>query len=439
MLKIGLAIEAINCYAWGVGLSVAVAGQLASFTVSTREVVRALNGSSGANATEPSGSCSWAGPATYGTGLSASFRVQLITDSASNSLSLLPAFVEELGNGSYSVVYTAYTGSSYGLFVLFDGVQIPGSPFTVSLHPTTVVGAASCSASGWGTQLVEKGGHTQLQLQVADNYGNNFHDMTFLASWVQATPGLSLQGSGPTLGTSWPLVAPAGSAPNATATATGGVFTISATVGPDLLSQQPLALSATLQPNGSFALAYDVPSQYTLYILRVLVNGINVQGSPFMVTALQPLKLPSSLIAVLWFLAALILALCMACSVAVYVWRKESVMRSSSPRFLLLLILGSMLSTLSVVFLAVEGSDQACQAAHTLLTVGLILSMASLLAKSSRGQFCEGARLHRVQPVDRFVRCSAHSHLLLVWLFVCLFGSDAHLQHSQASCADTHE
>ena len=85
-------------------------------------------------------------------------------------------------------------------------------------------------------------------------------------------------------------------------------------------------------------------------------------------------------------LSALVVAVCLLCGCAVARFRGEMVMRSSSPTFLFVLIAGSCLSALSVVFLAIEGSDQACQAFHTLLSVGLVLGMAALLAKSHRGQ-----------------------------------------------------
>ena len=377
VLKLGLALQAANCYASGPGLTSAVAGQRSSFTIQTREFVYNETGLAPSRnqggGIVSNGTVVFGANATYGTGLTSAFSVLLVTSStASGAVVLVTASVVEAGAGLYLVSYTAQVGRVYQMFISLDNVPVPGSPFVMTLRPDPMqVGPGYTAVSGLGAQLVEKGGIGALMLSICDSHGNGFTDSSFLLANSPREASDAVFSSGAE-----------GSVAFTTAANTS--FVISASLGLSVDALSALQFNLLNLHNGSMVLSYTVPSQFPGFVLAVQLNGVGVVGSPFTVQALTPLKIPNSLVVALWCLAFFVILLCGVCSVLVYWLRKEPVMRSSSPRFLQLLLLGSSMSSLTVVFLADEGRDSSCQASHTVLTTGLVLAMAALLAKSNR-------------------------------------------------------
>ena len=418
VLRIGLAIVADNCYASGVGLTSAVAGTPGSFSVQTKEFVP-----SGIVTTNAS-RVIFGADATYGTGLSARFSAQLVSSASNGQLALLPTTISEVGGGLYTVSYLASVGRSYQVFVLFDGVQIPGSPFSLTLEPALQVGPAQSTAAGLGVAQVEKGGPGMLLLQAADVHGNAFRDGSFLAP---SNDTIHWQSSDPvTQQLAWP-------------TSDGANFTISVSISlGSASSASPVPFSALNWRNGSFSVAYRAPES-NQFLLRVSANGQDITGSPFAVEALDSIVLPPATVAGLWAAALIVVAFCVVGSVIVHVYRREPVMRSSSPNFLQLLILGSIMMALSVLGFARENSDSACQAAHTLLSVGLVLGMAALLAKSHRVMRIFNAKQLKVQT-----NLSDASLLLPVaavtaaMLFINLLWIGIDPQRSEARASSSH-
>ena len=430
VLRIGLAIQAENCEATGSGLSTAVAGTEASFAIQIREFTRVVNSTTVDGVTINSTQIIFGANAAYGAGLLSSFSVQLVS-SSNGALSLLPATVTEVGAGLYHCTYTASVGRSYRLFVLFEGQPIPGSPFQLTLEPELVVGPTRSRAQGLGISQVQKGALASLRIQAADRNGNIYSDARFLAASSSSVDGSNAtegwRGSDPvSYNVSWP-------------TADGGVFVLSAAIGPSAAATAPIPFSALNYRNGSFGMRYAAPTDAPSFVLRIFTNGQDIAGSPFTVEALNDLSLAPGLVIALWVVSFLVIAVCLLASALVHYWRAESVMRSSSPNFLHLLILGSVLSALSVVFLAQEGSDSACQAFHTLLSVGIILGMAALLAKSHRVMRIFNAKQLKVQTglsdASLLVPVAA---VTAAMLFINLLWIGLYPQRSEARASSTH-
>jgi hypothetical protein len=344
-LKLGVLIGAENCEASGVGLRTAIAGSASTFTIQTRERL-----SSDTNET------AFGSVIAYGTGLPITCQlVQLST--GSRDVTLVQGVVTEEGGGRYTITYTASFGTTYRVYVYVERVEIPGSPFTLTLAPQPSANAPRTTAAGNGVTQTAKGNTAVSRIQISDNFGNAFSN----ASHYEQLP-------------------------NGTFVDAAGLYsalTLTATIGPTVSTQLPVSGGFTNEGNGSFLLTYSVPSDDT-YVLAIQLNGQPIGGSPFTVEALDPIRLPRATVIAFLVLAAFNIAMCLSANVFIHVSRKRTMMRASSPTFLQVLVVGSILSSLSVVFLVLEGHDYACQSYHSLLSIGVVVMMASLLAKAYR-------------------------------------------------------
>jgi hypothetical protein len=273
------------------------------------------------------------------------------------------------------------------------------------LRAASTPAPSKCTAAGVGASLAEKGKHATLVLNVADQFGNAFDSDSFLDANATSSArrrmlGLtdSTQESASENGV-WPPGALSG---------TGFALQVFLGGADAILLDAVEKFFVTNHANGSLSVRYPTPKAGHSFLLSVRARApsassggaaqpfADIAGSPLTVTNLNSVVVPEGLVIAFWFLSALIMLVCLVCGALVFIFRSEVVMRSSSPTFLYFLVLGSCLSSLSVGFLSLEGSDGACRAFHTLLTVGLVLSLSSLLVKSERVSRIFNARLLKV-------------------------------------------
>ena len=339
-LKLGVLVGADNCEASGDGLHTAVAGEQATFSIQTREYIKSGN------------ETAFGAVIDYGTGLLVS--CQLVRADSQGDVVLIQADVEEIGGGAYQLTYVANFGTQYRSYVYVGSVQIPGSPFTMSLQPQSSPSASRTTADGLGIALAKKGGEGAVQVHLKDQFGNAISN-----SLVNITAsGMSDNGS-------------------------LSIVQLTVSNGPSANSLASIPIHVT-SSNGSVVVSYSVPEDKETYVLSIQLNNQAIAGSPFTVTALDPIHLPHATVVAFLVLSAFNIAICFFAGAIVRDNHLQPIMRASSPNFLYVLILGSIMSSLSVIALVLEGRDDACQAYHSLLSIGVVVMMSSLLAKAYR-------------------------------------------------------
>jgi len=188
-LHIGLVVRASNCHVTGAGLARATAGRTGVFYIQTRESRPGGANQTGGGSETAAYGMVWGKNTTYGTGLDIPAQLLSFPSSSgggggSTSAPAQPMLVSvrltELGKGLYRGVYAATLGESMQLFVTLDDAPVPGSPFLIRLEPSPTASATHTSASGWGTNVTERGGAGLVRIQMADAYGNPHRDTPFL-------------------------------------------------------------------------------------------------------------------------------------------------------------------------------------------------------------------------------------------------------------------
>ena len=187
------------------------------------------------------------------------------------------------------------------------------------------------------------------------------------------------------------------------------------------VSSLPLSCVVTDNGDGTYGVQYTAPdlSPYNLY---VWVNGVNIQGSPFSVTALDPLRIPASIQVAFVVLSALLAAVVLGLMAAVAAKGATAAVKAASPLFLELIGVGLLLCTASVPVYAYP-SPTTCRLFPFLLTTGYILALSGLFAKLYRLNAAfkcgspPGAPLSDATMMGPVVALAAAETLLnLVWL-----------------------
>ncbi len=189
----------------------------------------------------------WGAPLTWGTALTLTAQV---IGSFDGSPTLDVGVVQDLGLGLYKVSYTASRGKSVKVFVLLNGQEIPGAPFSVSLLPSAVPQARFSASSGSGLSGVVRGQRALFVLSTADLYGNTLRASGFAAN-ISVT---------------------ARSAAADTAAAVSGV-----------VSGRAVPFSVQDNGDGTYTVSYSIPTDMknSRFLLDVTLNGVPVLSSPF--------------------------------------------------------------------------------------------------------------------------------------------------------------
>lgn len=113
------------------------------------------------------------------------------------------------------------------------------------------------------------------------------------------------------------------------------------------------------------------------------------------------LFIPQGLFAAGYAMASINYVLGFACAVLLYMYRKKKVVQLAQPFFLALIVFGAMVDTTSIIFMSrdnrtssKEELDASCVAWPWLLTLGQMLTTATLVAKMFRVKVVTGATAH---------------------------------------------
>ena len=429
-LRIDLQVESDNCYAFGPGLKSANSGEQAHFYIQTREAERVMgdvsnhitNGVSSTSRYYPSMNRTiiWSKNQTFGVGLD--FSAQLVTTSSTSSdqLGLVLGKVYDLGGGNYHVAYTLTKGRKFKLFVALDQANIPGSPFTVTLEPRSEVDPSQSTASGYGMQLVEKSSVGVVVVQLSDEYGNEIIDERFIRGGLTPQEYHRMETQ-----KEW-------------ITTYNSTLKFTAQLGDTLRTLQSIPIKVINNHNGTFNLTYNVPAQYSTFFLDIRLNNVSIASSPYLVIGLDPVELSDGLVIAFYVLAILVMVLSTIFSILVFRYRAEPAIRSSSPNFLQLLIVGSILSGISVIFLVTLSDDFGCQCFPPFLSVGLVTSTAALLAKSHRVMKIFTAEKLRIQAgLDDFHLFIPTGGVILAMVIINILWATIHPLKSVKLAAST--
>ena len=303
----------------------------------------------------------------------------------------LPLFTD-LGNGAYAMNFTVFQGRSATLAVTFyELVSESFIPVTPSLFSITIApgpySAHTTTVLYSNYSVVAKSLPTSITLQLHDTWNN---------------PCLTSQG---VISVSLYYISGADMP---------GVSNVNQ-------SRTTLGWSEVDNHDGTYTINYEAPDLDTYY-LYVLVNGITILGSPFLITALNPLDVPSSIRTALLVASVIVIAIVFAMLLALIYYRNNRVVRAGSPLFLVLICLGVITSLVSVPVYAYP-SNVSCRLFPFLLTTGYILALSALFTKSYRVLLIfVRHQLHSMALTDGammglvFVLVSSETILNLVWL-----------------------
>jgi hypothetical protein len=163
LLLLDVGVDASNCQASGIGTQWSRAGDTTWFTIVTRASTLLSNGS-----------VVWGEQLSYGNGLT--FEVRAVAQAA-RGIQFQVGDVTELGNGVYNVTYTVIYGSLYSLFVRLDDIDVPGSPFQVTVIPRSADGSTS-RALGRGLQAAVRDEVSSFIVQSYDEFENTRYNST---------------------------------------------------------------------------------------------------------------------------------------------------------------------------------------------------------------------------------------------------------------------
>ena len=414
ILQTSASLTAANWLASGTGLEYAIAGAPAVFSLQAESIFN--NGS-------------FSGLLPYGVGLSSLFTVRVEVLSDGLDIETVIGTVTERGSGLYTCNFTLTFGSAYDVQLqVFFGqpnaqLPIPGSPFNITLLPAAY-SSANTAAVGSNYSTVEKGAEAIIVLQLEDAFGNRLQHGPPIStapsfSLAYAAPSTSFSASSQLTtfaygdGNEGDDNSTTGSGPVGSGGSSGAAFGAQLT---------PLVSSWMNNGDGTYTVDYTAPS-LSSFLLYVRVNGQGIQGSPFGITGLDPLVLPTS-IQTAFVVLSVLLAAVVLLLLAVIVWQRDHpVVRASSSVFLCLICVGELLCIGSVVVLAYPSSTS-CRLFPFLLTTGYILALSALFSKSYRVLvlFSPSSALSRVVLTDSrmllpvFVLVCLESCLNLAWL-----------------------
>ena len=359
-LQTSASLSAANWYASGRGLTQAVAGVPAMFSL-TAESLSANN--------------SFTGQLTYGVGLASLFAVTLYQINSEGSLVPFarPA-VLEVGNGLYQVNYTLEYGSSYEVDIRYlqAGLTqtIRGSPFALTLLPSTYVSYRT-QVVGTNYSQVQKNGPATITLQLVDAYGNEE------ISSASILPAFALY-----YDASVPIPSPSSTS---TGNGTGSTTGTGTGVGAGVSSPSASNFAAsTVSDNGdgTYTLYYTAPPLGTYYLYVYVDNSLSY-GAPYTVTGLDPLEMPAAIQITFLILCAIAGAIVIALMIGIIVQRDNRVVRAGSPLFLVLICVGVLMCIASVPVYAYQ-TNATCRLFPFLLTTGYIVALSALFTKSWR-------------------------------------------------------
>ena len=329
-LKLHTAVVASNCDATGQGLVEATAGVESVFHIQTRQSVI------GSNSTNQ-----WGAALTWGVNLQ--FAVYVIGQVGSVS-TIVESSVVELGEGLYSVSYTALGGAATScgqmtevakvtISVQLDGVDVPHSPFVVPIAPAELVADKTQTA---GQVEAVQSQMATFTVTPADQYGNV----------AQTRQNASLL-----------IVLVSGSRPD--------------------------SLTVNTATAGQIAVSYLAPAARS-YTLSVSYNGGAVSGSPFTIMPLSNLDISHSQEIGVQAVAAVASVGVLVCMALVVYYRAAPVVKAASPSFTLLILAGCQLVLVSSLIPAVRTINDSCTPYAWTLSVGATLVFSSLIAKTWR-------------------------------------------------------
>ena len=280
-----------------------------------------------------------------------------VFDVYGNSILLLPVLplITDYNNGAYQFNFTIYAGRTAQLsiwfFELAADTYMPVSPTLITYTVEPGPYAAHTTALLFSNySVVAKLLPATLTIQMHDIYNN---------------PCLTSQGA---LQLSLFYID--------SAEMTGGVVTAT--------NKTRVVLDWVEEDNhdGTYDVTYTAPDVDSYY-LYVQINNLLIAGSPFLITALNPLDTPSaireSLLAVSVTLSAAVFALML----ALIHYRDNRVVRAGSPLFLVLICVGVIVSLVSVPVYAYP-SNVSCRLFPFLLTTGYVIALSALFTKSYR-------------------------------------------------------
>lgn len=225
-LKLGEGITAEKCKVYGSGLNNATAGVTGYFLIQTTD---RINGSNG----QPR----WGNRITWGIGLTG-FSVQLVGKIGSSAV-LERGIVTEIGDGAYNVSYTLRYGIIYQVYVWYEEIDVPGSPFTLQLQPAEPTNQFSI-ITGSGSSKAVKQQIANITVRLFDEFGN---------AAVPSSNTMNL------------LI-----------------------VRPEPFSSSSILLPSIINNNdGSLTVFYAAPNE-NLFLLHCIYNGRELQSSPLRIT-----------------------------------------------------------------------------------------------------------------------------------------------------------
>ena len=363
-------ITAANWLASGPALTTAVAGVPGVISI-TAESLSSNN--------------SFTGQLAYAVALASYFQVTFSEINSEGTLvPLLSPSVTEVGGGLYTVNYTLDYGAQYQVDIHFQqsststAVPIRGSPFSLTLLPSSYV-AAHTMVVGSNYSQVEKNALASVTMQLVDAFGN-----PEVASAAPFSPTFSLYYQ------PYAIVAQASSSDHGTNSSSSGTALNSSSSSSSSstgsaqasITYLPLPITTVDNGDGTYTLLYTAPD-LSSYYLFVYVNAAAAYGSPYVVTGLDPLRLPSSIQTAFLVLSVTLGTLVLLVLIAIIIKREDRVVRAGSPLFLVLICIGVILCIASVPVYAYQ-SDITCRLFPFLLTTGYILALSALFTKSYR-------------------------------------------------------
>jgi hypothetical protein len=336
-LLIDRAVRAGSCEATGAGLQRATAGQPAYFAIQARERLDAP-GLTNATADESNGTCrdssqrappnatNWGAPLLWGGGLS--FAVTAVGD---GDCSVYMGDVEDLGGGLYNVTYTVDRSASAEvlLWVSLDqdcGMGVPDSPFRVALTAGPAVATKSTAGFSFGAHepRLVAGEKAQVMVTLADEFGNAVR-----------------RGGEPSRITV--------------------LINFAA----------PKAMRVMDLGNGSYVASFRVPNEDApLVTLHILLDGEDIQGSPFVAQLLQPTRVSDTQQAAVWALSCSLVLYLLTLTAIVVRNAAQPHVKAASPRLLLALLFGGVIKALSIAVPPSHPTVLLCNAEEWLAALG---------------------------------------------------------------------
>ena len=354
-------VLASNFYTTG-SISNVTAGQLNSITIQIRASNLLINGSNSIS------SYSWGDNLLWGNNLD--FSLSLVGYSNYDSSIVYKQYSRkdsnnfiDHGNSTYTIYYTLETGTYYTMSVTYTvndvATDIPGSPFSLNVHPSSV-DFSKLVVFGDGTVQAVKAQTTHFYVMFRDAYYNPIPATSTLMS--QLSFNLTSQSSLVILSSS------------KTAVTSGdwdaSVFSIYTT---NKLSNPPVAIAL---------IQYTQPeiSQYTLSV--AFDNQLLTQS--YSVATYDSVEVSSSLENGAFGFMIFVLIIALICFIFLVVFWENSVIRASSQNFLICVVFGAIVSIAGIWIRIYVGNltDANCTESMWLVDMGFLLYVVPIFMKS---------------------------------------------------------